>query len=280
MQLQSISQVVSTSYAGGFNGLDGRKSGNVGHGQLDAPQPALIDDAASVCESSVETDLRRVTRTTCANTLPVKITTSVTTLRCPHRCPCQCHKRSHIRTSPWFKAIIGQMLFSYHSLIRTTPCDYQPCRETPDKTPRKTEFVYYFPHWLAWRALIVSSTSKTLGPGPSVLIDFPIVLPYGNPIFSAVRRGNIPFLQQLFGRGYNPHIVDKFGMSLALVRTNTPLRFPFLLLRTNSIGFASKVVSETEWYMSNRLRPAALLCVQRKLYGIVLTGRNPGCRHM
>ena len=246
VQLQSILKVVSTSYAGGFTELNGLKSENVGHGQLGVPKPEPIDDAASVSGSSVETDLRRVTHTTCADTSPVKVTTSVTTLRCPHRCPCQCHKRSLIRTSPWFKAIIGQMLFSYHSLIRTTPCDYQPCRETSDRTPRKTEFIYYFPHWLAWRALIVSSTSKTLGPGPAILIDFPIILPRDDPIFDAVRCGNIPFVQQLFGQGYNPHVINEFGASLLLVRTTIPLRFSFQLLRTNSVGFASKVPSEIE----------------------------------
>jgi hypothetical protein len=229
VQLQSISSGLSNPPASISDGSNGNTSGDAGCRDLDISDSTSADGAVNHdgSELSVENDLQTVRNAGHSDSSTVRVTTSVTTLRCPHLCPCQCHARSHMRSSPWFKAIIGQMLFSYHSLIRTTPCDYPPCR----KTPRKTEFTYYFPHWLASRALIVSSTSGITGPGASISIAMPVVVPASDLIWRAVSRGNVPLIQQLFGQGHSPYVVDSYGISLVLVRTIDSLNIKFRLLR-------------------------------------------------
>ena len=282
VQLQSISTVVSTTSTGSLNEPNEPTSGDAGRGEHDVHDATTPADAVAHhgLKPSLETDLKSARHTACSDKSSVRVTTSVTTQRCPPRCPCQCHTRSHIRSSPWFKAIIGQMLFSYHSVIRTTPCDYQPCRENPQKTPQKTEFTYYFPHWLASRALIASSTSGITGPGASISIAMPVVLTGGDAIWEAVCNGNIPFLQQLFRQKYTPYVVDEYGTSLAAVRIIRSLNNLFLLFRVCSVQFASHVVSETMWYTYIRISPGAITSTHIIISRNSLTGYTSACRHI
>ena len=282
VQLQSISTVVSTTSTGVLNGPNEPTSGDAGRGELDVHDATAPGDAVAHrgLEPSIETDLKRARYRAFSDNSSMRVTTSVTTQRCPPRCPCQCHTRSHIRSSPWFKAIIGQMLFSYHSVIRTTPCDYQPCRENPQKTPQKTEFTYYFPHWLTSRALIASCTSGITGPGASISIAMPVVLPDHEPIWEAVCNGNIPFLQQLFRQGYTPYVVDEDGGSLVKVRIIPLLNNISLLLRVCSVQFASHVILETMWYISIGISPGAITPTHFIIYRNSLTSYALACRHV
>ena len=158
--------------------------------------------------------LEMVRRTSLSDTSIIRITTSVATQKCAKRCPCQCHTQTPMRSPTWLKTIIGQMLFSYHGLLRTTPRNFPPCRQTA----RKTEFTYYFPQWLAKRALIMSSVSDMAGRGASISIAMPIIIPGNDRIWSVIQYGNIARLQQFFCDGYSPYMVDEMGQSFAAVR--------------------------------------------------------------
>jgi hypothetical protein len=163
---------------------------------------------------SLETPFQLVKHTSTPESSLIRVTTSVTTRQCARFCPCQCHARSSVRSPPWLKASIGQLLLTYHSLLRTTPCNYPPCRQTP----RKTEFTYYFPCWLAQKALIISSESDLSGRGASISIAMPITIGDDHPVWDAVRSGNIVFVQQLFRRGFSPYVITISGVSLVMVR--------------------------------------------------------------
>ena len=165
--------------------------------------------------ASLKSPSQIVNQTSIAETSHVRVTTTVATQQCARLCPCQCHMRSHRRSPTWLTAAIGQLLFSYHDLLRTTPCNYPLCR----KTPRKTEFTYYFPYWIAQKALMLSFNSDLSGRAASILMTMPVIIPGGHSIWYAVQNGNIPFIQQLFGQGLNPHIIDQHGNSLVMVRT-------------------------------------------------------------
>jgi hypothetical protein len=48
----------------------------------------------------------------------------------------------------------------------------------------------------------------------------PVVITKKHPIWHAVENGNVPFIQQLFGQGFSPYVIDEDGQSLVLVRTD------------------------------------------------------------
>jgi hypothetical protein len=147
------------------------------------------------------------------NTL-IRVTTSIATRLCSRLCPCKCHAKSHTSSPTWLRKVMGQILLSYHSFLRTTPCDYPPCR----RTPRKTEFTYYFPYWFAQKALILSSEPGLSGKDASISIAMPVIIPGTHPIWNAIKSGNIPFIQQLFRQGFSPFVMDWYGTSLMSVR--------------------------------------------------------------
>lgn len=147
----------------------------------------------------------------------IQVTTSITTQRCARFCPCQCHKRSHVRSPEWLKAIVGQMFCSHNGLIRTTPCDYPPCRQSP----RKTHFTYVFPLWLPRRVMVMSTVSDLSGGGAKISVAMPVVIDTHERIWEAVRSGNIALVQYWFANGYNPYVVDSHGRNLLSVSTHT-----------------------------------------------------------
>lgn len=52
---------------------------------------------------------------------------------CPKLCGCQCHVPVSSQTPRLLKNVVGQLFFSYTGLLRTTPCNYPPCRERVNK---------------------------------------------------------------------------------------------------------------------------------------------------
>lgn len=178
VQLQSISPVLLKSIQSSQND----HADNVNH----------MEKASTSAKRSNILSLRSA-----ADDALIQVTTSVTTHRCSRLCPCQCHARLHMNSPGWLRKVVGQMLLSYHTLLRTTACDYPPCR----KTPRKTEFTYYFPHWLAQKAFIMSSEPGLSGRDASISIAMPIIIPGSHPIWNAVKSGNVQFIQQLFRQG-------------------------------------------------------------------------------
>lgn len=61
----------------------------------------------------------------------IKATTNLTA--CPKFCPCGCHVTTYLQTPVLLRNLFGQLLLSYTGLIRTTPCDYPPCRKAKTK---------------------------------------------------------------------------------------------------------------------------------------------------
>lgn len=145
----------------------------------------------------------------------LKVKTSITTQRCAQLCPCKCHTRSQIRSPIWLKTLIGQMLFSYHGTLRTTTCNYPPCR----RTPGKTDFTYFFPGWLVQRAVMISSASELSGRGATISIAMPVVVSWHDPVWNAIHRENMGLLRHLFRSGHSPYMISPNGVSLLAVRT-------------------------------------------------------------
>lgn len=176
-----------------------------------SPIQPTHDEPRLLSSFTDETTLDSIRQATTPDTSAVRITTSVTTDQCSKLCKCQCHFRTQIRTPSWLKATLGNLLLSYHSLIRTTPCDYPPCRQSP----RKTEFTYYFPQWFAQRALMISLIPALDKSGASLALTTPVIISDDSTILQAARYGNLPYLKQLFTQGYSPHVVSTtYGYSL------------------------------------------------------------------
>ena len=144
------------------------------------------------------------------NAAVIQVTTSIKTQQCEKRCPCQCHAPSQYRSPAWLKTIIGQLLFSYHGTLRTTACNYPLCQQTP----RKAHFTYYFPKWLAQRALLMSSVTELAGRGAFVSIAMPVIIPGSDRIWDAIETDNVAYIQGLFSHGYCPNMIDDEGDSL------------------------------------------------------------------
>ena len=142
----------------------------------------------------------------------IRITASIVIQSCPKFCKCKCHTPSHVRTPQLLRNVLGQLLFSYTTLIRSKPCDYPRCR----KSARKSHFTYYFPQWMASRALMISSIGSHLtGLGTDWLVRMPVVVPETHPAWTAALLGDIDFLQKCFWDGIaTPRMITPSGSNL------------------------------------------------------------------
>lgn len=64
----------------------------------------------------------------------VRIDATMSLQNCPRFCRCRCHLATHYQTPRILKGVLGQLFFSYTGLLRTTPCDYRPCRKSANKS--------------------------------------------------------------------------------------------------------------------------------------------------
>ena len=164
-------------------------------------------------------------------TSQVRVTTTLANASCLPGCKCQCHHRTLIRTPHWLKSVLGTMLYSYTgtAIIRTTPCDYPPCR----RGTQKSIFAYYFPSWALTRALMISSSWDALsGVGSSWVVRMPVIVPTSHPLWHAVTQGNIEYLQNRFSNGEaNVYTVNEHGFSMLhyAVNYDQPRAYRFLL---------------------------------------------------
>lgn len=159
----------------------------------------------------------------------VCITATLASLTCPRFCRCRCHSPRSLRSPSWMRNILGQMMLSYTPLIYATSCDYPPCR----KRPQRSQFTYYFPGWVASRALVLRSVVNDLsGIGASWTVKMPIVVEEST-IFSAAGVGNIQHIQRQFSqRLISPFIVNIFGQTLLHVSHHSCSILPRVYIHT------------------------------------------------
>lgn len=104
-------------------------------------------------------------------------------------------------------------MFTYTALLQCKPCNYPPCR----KRPHKSQFTYYFPIWMASRALIVSGLGRDLfGPGASWTVRVPSVFQsMEHDVAITARHGDLCALQKLLSqRRCSLYDVDEDGWTL------------------------------------------------------------------
>lgn len=154
------------------------------------------------------------------------ITTSITRASCPRFCQCQCHNETTIATPQWLKGLVGSVLVTYTglSLIKSTSCDYLPCKNTS----KQSSLMYYLPTWAPARALLFYAEHSSLsGIGVRWSLRIPIVLRDCHPIWKAAQIGNIDFIRQQFSKHTaSPYVVDKNGWTLLHVSLNFDVPHP------------------------------------------------------
>lgn len=64
----------------------------------------------------------------------LRITTSVNLRACPAFCRCRCHTTSRVQTPRFLRKVLGQLMLTYTGVLRTTACDYAPCRKSANKS--------------------------------------------------------------------------------------------------------------------------------------------------
>ena len=60
----------------------------------------------------------------------VRVATTMSVRACPKFCKCQCHVHTHFQTPRILRDIVGQLFFSYTGQLRTSNCNYPPCRQS------------------------------------------------------------------------------------------------------------------------------------------------------
>ena len=143
----------------------------------------------------------------------VRISATTTSQLCPSGCRCQCHTHTSVRTPPWLRSVVGQLLWSYNSSISMRSCNFSSCR----KSLGKHHFTYYFPPWLVSRAFIASASLGGLfGTGAKVSVNIPLIIPEEDHIvWSIVMAGNLEQLRHLLSHDKNLiHIRNQWGQSI------------------------------------------------------------------
>ncbi|KAK3651328.1 hypothetical protein LTR56_005785 [Elasticomyces elasticus] len=158
----------------------------------------------------------------------IAVTTTMSQ-QCSLFCTCSCHKRTQGQTPGWLRSVVGQLMFNYTALLQVKPCDLPSCRQDS----QKSRFTYYFPQWLASKALMVAGNVNDLsGVGASWSFRFPVVVPANDRVWWIVRHGNLQALQKLFQDSvYNPYVINEYGTTLLhrAVNSGRPEAYNFLV---------------------------------------------------
>jgi hypothetical protein len=145
----------------------------------------LLDTEVEVVKTTqitvIEKDWRRTSSTSSTDSCDI--------------CSCKCHSQWSFFVSAWNNVLGTMSVRTKGNPLSPQACNDQSCkrRSNPMLTGQ-----YYFPHWLAMRAIIFNLVN---GPSPSVSLTLARIVSIDSDLFHYIRTGDCERIQKLLIRG-------------------------------------------------------------------------------